>query len=163
MTAYATRAQLEDRAHPDNVLEWADDDNDGSLSDDEAAVVDEMIEDASAMIDAAVGNRYAVPFPSTPQLIEKLCCDIAVYNLAARRGFSTRAGGPTNIYIDNYKTALETLLAINEGRQSIPGVGAQPAIQTTPEDPEPDFSVRRRARIGGDVLDEDLDGTLDGY
>lgn len=46
--------------------------------------VDEAIAQAQGEIDAYVSTRYAVPLSPAPDILRKLCVDIAIYNLYSR-------------------------------------------------------------------------------
>ena len=159
--AYATADSLYARAHPDNIVRWCDDDNDGVLCDEELATVDEAVADADAEIDARLGNRYAVPFDPVPRIIQRISCDLAIYYLAQRRGFVTADGGQSNLYLLNYRRALDLLEMLADGAASIPGLTFDASIVLTPGDAEPAVSRSQRDRVSGETLDEDIAGTLD--
>lgn len=49
-------------------------------------LAEEAITDADAEIDGYLAKRYSLPFAETPKVLNKFSKDIAVYNLASRKG-----------------------------------------------------------------------------
>ncbi|NOZ21958.1 MAG: DUF1320 domain-containing protein [Planctomycetes bacterium] len=160
--AYCVKTDLDTRAHPDNVIRWADDDNDGSLSAGELATVDEMIDRAEDIIDTKLSARYSVPFSSTPGIIKRICVDLAVYALATRRGFAAEGGGEAGLWQRNFDEATGILDALAAGQLSIPGVAPQTSIHSTEKDVQAALTYTKQDE-SGEEIETDLDNTLDDY
>lgn len=75
---YATRSDIVE-LYSEDALVVADRDRDGVP--DEAAIA-RALAMASAEIDTYLGVRYALPLPSTPEILRQWCVDIACYRLA---------------------------------------------------------------------------------
>ncbi|MFN4325240.1 MAG: gp436 family protein [Azonexus sp.] len=75
---YATQADLENRFGAEELAQRSDRIN-GSVID--AAVVARALADAEAEIDAYLAARYQLPLVSTPPILVRLACDIAIYRL----------------------------------------------------------------------------------
>lgn len=67
---------------PDVVIAQLTNDTGGQTID--TTKVDEAIAQAQGEIDAYVSTRYAVPLSPAPDILRKLCVDIAIYNLYSR-------------------------------------------------------------------------------
>lgn len=80
--AYSTLNDLLKQVDEDELIQLTDDEGTGAM---DADVVNSAITDADAEIDSYCGTRYSTPFPAAPAMIRKLSCDIAIYNLYARR------------------------------------------------------------------------------
>ena len=117
--AYAVKADLENRVHPDLLVLWCDDDNDGSLDAGELAIIDDAIDSAEDLINTKLGNRYAAPFSTTPGIIKRICVDIAVWRLANRRG---AVSDKNSIVEYNFGEATTLLEQIAAGDVPIPDV-----------------------------------------
>lgn len=107
---------------PEKVLiQLTDDDRLGVIDE---TKVDEAIAAADAEIDAYCATRYAVPFASAPAVIRKICADMAVYHLYARKAEKlpeTRS--------ERYKASVALLKDIARGLVSL-GVDPAPAAST---------------------------------
>jgi phage gp36-like protein len=77
--AYGTPANLRQRYPEVRLAEVSDDD--GQAADDPRLQV--ALDDASAEIDTWIGQRYLLPLVSTPPVLVRLACDIAMYRLMA--------------------------------------------------------------------------------
>lgn len=75
------------------------------------------ISDADAEIDGYLAKRYNVPFAKTPQVINKLAKDIALYNLVSRHGIDE--GDREKTYLTRYNAAIAFLLHVAEGKIDI--------------------------------------------
>jgi len=77
--AYATQQDMEDRYGHDALLMVADRDNDGEI---DTEVVVRALSDATAEIDPYLASRYSMPLAEVPDLLVRLCVDIAFYRLS---------------------------------------------------------------------------------
>lgn len=78
-SSYATQQNIIDRYGPELLLVIAS--VDGEQVDSEA--VTQAVQDASAEIDTYLGAKYQLPFSTVPQVLPRLCVDIAIYRLAS--------------------------------------------------------------------------------
>lgn len=76
--AYATLADLSDRYGVEELTQLTD--RLGVAAPD-AAIVARALDDASAEIDGYLAVRYALPLPTVPTVLLRLCADIARYRL----------------------------------------------------------------------------------
>lgn len=81
----------------------------------DAAVVDQAIGEADAIIDGYVGVRYALPMAETPPVVATLALDIAIYKL--------HIASPDPKVEEDYKTAMSMLKDISAGRVRLPIAG----------------------------------------
>ncbi|MBF0249960.1 MAG: DUF1320 domain-containing protein [Alphaproteobacteria bacterium] len=88
-----------------------------------ASVMTGALEDASAEIDSYIAVRYDLPLPSTPKMLEKVCCDIARKNLYKDR--------PLEEVVNNYKSAVAWLRDVSKGVSELDIGGTEPAGDTT--------------------------------
>ena len=108
--AYLTVSELEDRMKPDLV-----DRSDNTQKTD-------AINTASSMIDGYLeAAGYSVPVTSPPDLILKLCADIARYEVAKYTGLSGIAT-KDSIYYQENQDALKFLIDVQKGLAKIPGL-----------------------------------------
>jgi len=75
---YASKAEIEDRFGDEALLFAADRDADGAL---DLEAVEKAIADSSAEIDTYVSQRYSVPLSTVPEILVKLGCTMAMYEL----------------------------------------------------------------------------------
>lgn len=80
--AYAVYADLSGRMPEQTLIALTDEQGIGVGNE---AVADAALADAAAEIDAMIGARYAVPVSPVPDLLKKVCLDLAVEGLYARR------------------------------------------------------------------------------
>lgn len=104
--AYATSADLIARFGEAQLLLLADRDNDGEI---DSAVVDQMLADASALVDLHVRGRYAVPLSPVPAEIPPIVCDLA------RRGLYGNATEIPDSVLAADKAARDLLKLIAAG------------------------------------------------
>lgn len=71
------------------------------------------VEDADAEIDGYLAKRYKVPLAKVPKMIGKISKDIAVYNMASRRGIDEDER-EKNI-LNRYKAAILYLTNVAKG------------------------------------------------
>lgn len=77
------------------------------------ALCEDAISDACAEIDGYLAKRYKVPFTKTPQVINKLAKDIAVYNLVSRTGIDESEREKT--FLNRYNAAIKFLTEVAKG------------------------------------------------
>lgn len=85
---YATGADLEKQLSPKELIQLTDDDEDDVA---DAGVIEENLANAQAEIDGYLATRYTVPLPEVPKLINRLCVDLTLWRLYARRDLITDA------------------------------------------------------------------------
>jgi phage gp36-like protein len=107
---YATRDSMVERWGMDALLVVADRDQDGVLDD---AVVDQALVDASAEIDTYVGAKNRLPLPSIPEVLVRLCSDIALYRL------SSDGASATEEKRKRYEDAVGLLRRVASGEVSL--------------------------------------------
>ena len=156
--AYCAKADLEKRVDEEIISLWSGDDDD---------IVTESIAHADAEIDSMIGTRYAVPFSSAPDLIKLCSVDIAVYNLATRRGMAAEGGGMDVLWVSRFRDAMKRLEEIRDGKRSIPGESTATSIRTTEKDVQPAITYTKQDDSGEDIetdrSGDDLDNTLDEF
>ena len=123
--SYATLAALLERYDESEILVIADRDRDGEI---DQAVVQDALDDATAEIDTWVQARYTLPLPRTPDVLVRMCADIAVYRLAVHASMATEERR------QRYEDAVKLLRAIGNGSASL-GM------------PDPPKTVSNRARL----------------
>lgn len=79
---YATPDDLAVRYGADRLIDLTDRDADGMADDPQIA---QALEDASHEIDGYLAARYRLPLPTTPRLLARIACDIAIYRLLSLR------------------------------------------------------------------------------
>lgn len=52
-----------------------------TLSNSDSTVVDQALSDATDTINGFIGGRYQLPLSVVPTILNRLCCDLARYNL----------------------------------------------------------------------------------
>ncbi len=106
--AYASLADLQSRFSESELIDLSDREQTGAINLD---VIDQALADASAEIDGYLGGRYSLPLPSVPDVLTRLCCDIARYLL-----YSERA--PEQLQ-KRYDNAVGFLKALSKGDISL--------------------------------------------
>jgi phage gp36-like protein len=117
--AYALHSDLRDRLGPDWIAALADEDGDGAGDD---SILDAAIGDASAEIDATLSGRYATPVDPAPEILKRLCVDLAVQFLFLRRREATAPE-----YLQRAGEARAALRAWGEGEAELEG--AEPLLK----------------------------------
>lgn len=108
--AYATQQDIVDRIGEPDLLVIADRNADSVVDVD---VVARALEDAAAEIDTYVSAKYTLPLPTIPQVLVRLCVDIAVYHL------SSDALKSTDERRKHYEDAISLLNKISKGVVSL--------------------------------------------
>ncbi len=80
---YATRQDMISRFGEEEIRLLTD--RDGSTGAIVDAVLDQVLADASAEIDGYIGGRYRLPLVTVPDVLVRLCCDMARYLLNDER------------------------------------------------------------------------------
>lgn len=114
--AYASQDDIIRRYSEGDLLVIADRDND-SVPD--ADVVARALDDATAEIDTYVAAKYSLPLPSVPEVLVRICVDIAVYRL------STDAAQATDERRLRFEDAMSMLKDISKGIASL-GIATPP-------------------------------------
>jgi len=110
---YTSESELKANLPPDFIRQALDDDSDGEA---DADLLDQIIQNASDEVDAALGQRYPVPFPSPFPAVVKTACRIFVLDtLYMRRGFS----GENNPWESRAKDQREKLTRIGTGKEPL--------------------------------------------
>jgi len=104
---YALSSDLEKRLSSDELLTLADDDGDGTADTD---VVNAALADADAEIDLSLVSRYTLPLVSTPAIMTKIACDLAIHHLFAHRRTALSLE-----HASRYREAIELLSRLNSG------------------------------------------------
>lgn len=79
---YCSKADILERLD-ERLLAQLTDDDAGTTVDD--AKVERAIADAQAEIDGYVGTRHQMPLSPVPDIVRKVCVELAVYHLYSRR------------------------------------------------------------------------------
>lgn len=107
---YATQQNIIDRYGEEALLLLADRDNDGVI---DSTVVDQTLADASAEIDTYVAAKYDLPLAVVPDVLIRLCVDIAIYRLASDADMATEERR------QRYDDAVALLARIGKGTASL--------------------------------------------
>jgi phage gp36-like protein len=115
-TTYCTAADLDAVWAPDLILASVDDDESGTHSPAEEAIIDRAIERAAGRMNAYLELRYTLPALAGNEWCRDANATIAVYLLSIRRG----EPAPT-VLQEQYDAYLAELLEIAAGRRNVPG------------------------------------------
>ena len=107
---YATQQEMIDRYGERVLRELTDRAASGSI---DSGVLDQALNDATALIDGYLLERYSLPLSSTPRLLTVLACQVAFYQLHPH-------GAPEEVR-GAYRDAVKTLEAIASGKIAVPG------------------------------------------
>lgn len=141
---YATAEQVIERHGADAVLLLADRDGDGTA---DPGVLDQALADAAAEIDTYLAAKYGLPLASTPSVLTRLACDIAVYQLAKSAALATEERRR------RYDAAVRLLERIARGEASL-GLGS-------PGAPSRAFSSARPRRFTRSTMSGVSGGSTD--
>ena len=128
---YATLADIETSIGPERLSRIADRENTGVI---DAAVVDDAILRASAEIDAAVGQRYRLPFSTTPTVLRDICVELAIYIMARDPDEDQRL---------RVKAARDRLADLRDGRTAL----TDAALAGTDDEPSASGAGADLARV----------------
>ncbi|WP_299197978.1 phage protein Gp36 family protein [uncultured Amphritea sp.] len=76
---YAARNDMTKRFGEEELILLTDRDGSTGVIDD--TVLNQALADASAEVDGYLGGRYTLPLPSVPDVLVRICCDVARYLL----------------------------------------------------------------------------------
>ena len=79
LAVYATRAQMQARFGESELISLTD--RNGSAGSIVSSVLDVALHDATALINGYLAGRYTLPLVTAPDMLARLCCDIARYGL----------------------------------------------------------------------------------
>lgn len=105
---YAAQGDLETRYGSEELAQLTDRAAGTTIN---AGVVTRAIADAQAEIDSYVGARYLVPLSPVPDVVNRICCDIARYYLHEDR--------VTEQVRKRYEDCVELLRAIATGKAQL--------------------------------------------
>lgn len=108
MTLYATAEELT-AAAPEHLVAHLT----GTESPDETAIT-RALDDASSEIDGYIGSRYTLPLPTVPDVLRRICVDIALYRL-----MNLRALGDLEDARKRYEDAIRFLKDVIRGEVSL--------------------------------------------
>lgn len=106
---YATRDDMISRFGEEEIRLLTD--RDGSAGAIVDAVLDQALADASAEIDGYIGGRYSLPLATVPDVLVRLCCDMARYLLHDERA-------PEQLQ-KRYEACLKFLIRLGTGELSL--------------------------------------------
>jgi phage gp36-like protein len=101
---YAVKADLEDRFSAQEILQLLDRDGNGV---EDPGVLDKVLADTDAEIDAYLRTRYTLPLNPVPTVIVRLAAEIARYRL-----WSNNASEEVR---NRYKDAIKFLTSVSQG------------------------------------------------
>ncbi len=108
--SYAIQADLEQFISESELIGLTDDEDTGAVV---TSRIEASLETASVTIDGYLGSRYSLPFSDPPQILNKLCVDIAGHLLHIRRNEISESWGKRH---DN---AISFLEKVNNGKLSL--------------------------------------------
>lgn len=79
---------------------------------------DEAVEDADSLINSYLRSRYAVPFATTPKVVNRIAVDLVIYFLYQRKSDMEM----TDAIRARYKDSISLLEGIQTGRVNIDDV-----------------------------------------
>ena len=129
--AYATLTNMQTRFGSDAVLLVSDRDGDGIA---DTGVIDGALDDATEEIDSYLAAKYQLPLATVPGVIERYCCDIAMYLL------SDTADVLTEERKNRYEKAVSWLSKLAKGIVSL-------GLESEPETIPHDFQVTSNTRV----------------
>lgn len=105
---YCTQGDIDEQLPLTELIAMTDDAGTGMV---DASVVDRAISDAETVIDAYCQASYTVPFAEAPNIIRRLCVDLAIDNLFARRNVN-----PPDIRKERAANAVRFLEKVASGQ-----------------------------------------------
>jgi len=111
---YFTQDDIAAEMPPEFLLEALDDDADGVI---DAGLWDKVVASASRKVDAALGQRFTVPFTGTiPALVKEAAIVFCLETLYRRRGFGEEE---TNPWITLANSVRKKLTRIGNGEEPL--------------------------------------------
>lgn len=117
---YATVEDITHRYGEQGLYTMAEQDNDDTV---DTTAVEKALSDASGLMDSYLSTQYTLPLMEAPDLLKRLCADIAVYWL------SQDGGGTTEEKRQRYEDAMEWLERLAQGKAQLPVTDAQSGTQ----------------------------------
>lgn len=108
---YATVNDFILRVGEFQTMQLTDRENTGDVN---SAVLEVALSDSASQIDGYLVGRYALPLPTIPQNLTRICCDLTRYRLASMSEVSI-----TEEIIERYKLSLRELEGIASGKISL--------------------------------------------
>ena len=105
---YCTQEDIVEQLPLVDLIGLTDDDGIGVV---DTSVVDRAIADGETEIDAYCQGRYTVPFDPVPAVVRRLCVDLAINNLFARRGID-----PPEVRKDKLRNAIRFMEKVASGQ-----------------------------------------------
>ena len=104
--SYCTLTDLVNRYGEPEVLAYTDRDRDGVA---DAALVDGVLADVDAEIDAYLAGRYALPLSETPRVLVRIACELARERLMMANGARLDSESPERRAADGSRATLRDI------------------------------------------------------
>lgn len=114
MSAYCTQADIEGEIQAADLIQLTDDSIPPTGSVD-TSVLNQVIANASGLIERYVGNIYDLPFNPIPPSVRSLAITITCYRLYRRR----LVPDEKNNFTEDYLEAIKFLAAVNSGEKML--------------------------------------------
>ncbi len=105
-------------------------------------IIERAIVDASSEIDGYLNKRYSTPLGNVPNVISKICKDIALYNIFLRIGI--KQGSAEESYYNQYKQDIKYLENVAKG---LIDIGVSTVEQSGTSNNIGDFRVNSNKRM----------------
>ncbi len=105
-------------------------------------IIERAIVDASSEIDGYLNKRYSTPLGNVPNVITKICKDIALYNIFLRIGI--KQGSAEESYYNQYKQDIKYLENVAKG---LIDIGVSTGEQSGTSNSVGDFRVNSNKRM----------------
>ncbi len=105
-------------------------------------IIERAIDDASSEIDGYLNKRYSTPLGNVPNVITKICKDIALYNIFLRIGI--KQGSAEESYYNQYKQDIKYLENVAKG---LIDIGVSTGEQSGTSNNIGDFRVNSNNRM----------------
>lgn len=114
MSAYCSQADIEGEIQASDLINLTDDDTPpaGIVN---TTVLNQVIANASGLIDRYVGNIYSVPFSTVPPAVKSMAVVISCYKLYRRR----LVPDEKNNFTQDYLATIKFLEAVNSGEKML--------------------------------------------
>lgn len=130
--AYCNTTDLTNKFGADNLVLWADDDDDDTA---DASVITAAILEADTIINSRLEGIYSVPFSSTPDIIKFISVHLSGYTLYMRLGRAEET------YLQGANDAVSMLNDLRAGRMSIPDVSRIAAAYSSTDSDDKVFTI----------------------
>lgn len=136
---YCTQADLQRRYGDTELIDLTDTTGGGTI---DSQTVESAIDDAAALIDSHLENRYRsrMPFTNVPSVLERIACALARYFLYTQ--------DPPEAIQTHYKNAVKFLESVSAGAVSL-GIDEQPPTSGGLPEIQADSPVWKRADSSG--------------